>query len=153
MIRFLVICTYHPDTLTVRASFSVPGRGGVVGSGSANPSDWDTDRNARNRKFKMVGKSSLILKEDYSDDFPSDESVGEKSERKDDDLGIVSELINGVDVQANNKTGKQLADNMIASDQEPGNSFRNAKYARLVNEKQYINENYQLRSGTIWPFC
>lgn len=95
----------------------------------------------------MVGKSSLILKEDYSEDFPSDENADEKADSKD-DLGIVSELINGVETDGQNKTGKQLADNLISGEQEQRTSFRNAKYARLVNEKQYINENYQLRSGT-----
>lgn len=113
-----------------------------------SPSEWDTDRIARNRKFKMVGKSALVLKEDYSDDFPSDEDYGKKNNTKD-DLGSVEELINGVKTNTSAKTGKQISDNLVTSDQEGRNSFRNAKYARLVNEKQYINENYRLRTGKI----
>lgn len=147
------MCTYHPDTLTVRASFSVPGRGGVVGSGSAiSPSEWDNDRNARNRKFKMVGKSALVLKEDYTDDFPSDgdDKIGQRNKTADEqsDLGTVDELhINDFKSDANSTTA--IANNLVSSEQEGRTNFRNAKYARLVNEKQYINENYRMRSGNI----
>lgn len=145
-----MVCTYHPDTLTVRASFSVPGRGGVIGSGSAiSPSEWDNDRNARNRKFKMVGKSALVLKEDYTDDFPSDDDdkieARNKSDDDTNDLGTVDELhIN--DAKSNSST-VAIASNLVSSEQEGRTNFRNAKYARLVNEKQYINENYRMRSG------
>lgn len=144
--RFLVVCTYQPDTLTVRASFSVPGRGGVVGSGSAvSPSDWDTDRNARNRKFKMVGKSALVLKEDYSDDFPSEEQSDKDTGRS--DLLQVDEYVSGVKVNGTIKGSKQLADNLVISETDGRTNFRDAKYARLVNEKQNINENYRMDSG------
>lgn len=58
--RFLVVCTYQPDTLTVRASFSVPGKGDVA---PIQP-NWETDRSARDRKFRMVDKTALVLKQE-----------------------------------------------------------------------------------------
>lgn len=146
-----MVCTYQPDTLTVRASFSVPGRGGVVGAGSAvSPGEWDSDRNARNRKFKMVGKSALVLKEDYTDDFPSDEHADKDVGRS--DLTELDETNENSKGKANGttKNGKKMADNLVSSEQEARTSFRNAKYARLVNEKQYINESYRIGSGNIF---
>lgn len=128
----MVVCTYQPDTLTVRASFSVPGRGGVVGASSA-VNDWDTDRNARNRKFKMVGKSALVLKEDHNDDFPSEE----RPDTGRSDLTEVDENAGRTNNTA--KVGKKMADNLVTSEQEARTTFRNAKYARLINEKQYEN--------------
>lgn len=57
--RFLVVCTFQPDTLTVRARLALPGKGDVVAEDS-----WpERERSSRNRQFKMVDKSALILKE------------------------------------------------------------------------------------------
>jgi hypothetical protein len=57
--RFLVVCTFQPDTLTVRARLALPGKGDV-----AVDENWnDRERSSRNRQFKMVDKSALILKE------------------------------------------------------------------------------------------
>lgn len=57
--RFLVVCTFQPDTLTVRARLALPGKGDVVVD-----DNWhDRERSSRNRQFKMVDKSALILKE------------------------------------------------------------------------------------------
>ncbi|KAL7041067.1 hypothetical protein ACKWTF_000613 [Chironomus riparius] len=58
--RFLVVCTFQPDTLTVRARLALPGKGDVV----VEEDSWsDRERTSRNRQFKMVDKSALILKE------------------------------------------------------------------------------------------
>lgn len=57
--RFLVVCTFQPDTLTVRARLALPGKGDVVVDDNWN----DRERSSRNRQFKMVDKSALILKE------------------------------------------------------------------------------------------
>lgn len=59
--RFLVVCTFQPDTLTVRARLALPSRGGVS---SIDETEWpEQGRGARERQFNMVDKSSLILKE------------------------------------------------------------------------------------------
>lgn len=57
--RFLVVCTFQPDTLTVRARLALPGKGDVIVDEEWN----DRERTSRNRQFKMVDKSALILKE------------------------------------------------------------------------------------------
>lgn len=59
--RFLVVCTFQPDTLTVRARLALPSKGGA----SVVDEDlWpERERGARERQFKMVDKSALILKE------------------------------------------------------------------------------------------
>lgn len=59
--RFLVVCTFQPDTLTVRARLALPSKGGA----SVVEDDlWpERERGARERQFKMVDKSALILKE------------------------------------------------------------------------------------------
>lgn len=63
--RFLVVCTFHPDMLTVRASFSVPGRGGAT---AVSPDlNSNNGRNARERSFRLVNKSALVLKENDPD--------------------------------------------------------------------------------------
>lgn len=63
--RFLVVCSYHPETLTVRASFMVPGKGGAAAAVSTSP-EWQKiaqPRNGRERQFKLVGRNALVLKE------------------------------------------------------------------------------------------
>lgn len=59
--RFLVVCTFQPDTLTVRARLALPSKGG---SSVVEEDTWtERERGARERQFKMVDKSALILKE------------------------------------------------------------------------------------------
>lgn len=58
--RFLVVCTFQPDTLTVRARLALPNKG----ESSVDQESWpERERGARERQFKMVDKSALILKE------------------------------------------------------------------------------------------
>lgn len=59
--RFLVICTFQPETLMVRARLALPSKGGA--SAIADDSWPEQGRGARERQFNMVDKSSLILKE------------------------------------------------------------------------------------------
>lgn len=69
--RFLVLCTFQPDTLTVRARLALPGKGDVVVE-----DNWhDRERSSRNRQFKMVDKSALILKE--STDHSMENAIGD----------------------------------------------------------------------------
>lgn len=64
--RFLVVCSYQQEMLTVRASFMVPGKGGAEAETSP---EWQRiapppqSRNARERQFKLVGRNALVLKE------------------------------------------------------------------------------------------
>lgn len=60
--KFMVVCTFQPDTLTVRARLALPKKG------EANVIEdddfWiDRGRSARHQKWQMVDKSALILKE------------------------------------------------------------------------------------------
>jgi hypothetical protein len=69
--RFLVVCTFQPDTLTVRARLALPGKGEVNVEEEWN----DRERTSRNRQFKMVDKSALILKE--SNEHSMENAIGD----------------------------------------------------------------------------
>lgn len=84
--RFMVICTFQPDTLTVRAKLALPNRGGM---GRIDPEWWSeaSGRNARERQFKMVNKTALVLKEDYGE-------VPDALEHNEDEAdGFISEIV------------------------------------------------------------
>jgi hypothetical protein len=71
--RFLVVCTFQPDTLTVRARLALPSKGGAS---VMDEDSWPQhERGARNRQFKMVDKSALILKE--SSEHSMENSIGD----------------------------------------------------------------------------
>lgn len=71
--RFLVVCTFQPDTLTVRARLALPGKGGAS---VIDEDSWpERERGARGRQFKMVDKSALILKE--SNDQSMESAIGD----------------------------------------------------------------------------
>lgn len=71
--RFLVVCTFQPDTLTVRARLALPNKGDA----SILQDDmWpDRERGARERNFRMVDKSALILKE--SSEHSMENAIGD----------------------------------------------------------------------------
>ncbi len=62
------MCSYQPDTLTVRASFSVPSK-----SGLSPAQDNLGDRESRKRNFRMVGKEALLLKKESQFENLADE--------------------------------------------------------------------------------
>jgi hypothetical protein len=71
--RFLVVCTFQPDTLTVRARLALPSKGGVS---VMDEDSWpQQERGARGRQFKMVDKSALVLKE--SSEQSMENSIGD----------------------------------------------------------------------------
>lgn len=71
--RFLVVCNFPSDTLTVRARLALPGKGGASAVVDDN---WpERERGARERQFKMVDRSALILKE--SNEQSMDSAVGD----------------------------------------------------------------------------
>lgn len=79
--RFVVVCTYQPETLTVRASFAVPGRGGAT----VMSPDWHKEhaRSGRERNFRMVHRNELITKEndpdrsDFTGEAESENMIGD----------------------------------------------------------------------------
>ncbi|XP_058056651.1 uncharacterized protein LOC131208025 [Anopheles bellator] len=76
--RFVVVCTFQPDTLTVRARLALPGKGGAA---PVPTSEWwpANGRNARVRQFNMIGKSGLVLKgvgAADDDDLPVEDEPG-----------------------------------------------------------------------------
>lgn len=124
--RFVVVCTYQPDTLTVRASFSVPGKAGVA----AVQPHWDSDRSGRDRKFRMVNKSALILKEETSD-------VDVNSSQENDSVNSVAN-IKEVTIQPNGRESDNIMDNLVG-----GNDQRLvSKYDRLVNSDPNTRSKY-----------
>lgn len=53
------MCSYQPNTLTVRTSFSVPSKTLLP-----SPKHNNTDRGSRKISLRMVGKEALLLKEE-----------------------------------------------------------------------------------------
>lgn len=116
--RFMVVCTFQPNTLTVRARLVLPGRGGAQQASSTQ--DWWTDngRSARERQFKMVNKTALVLKEDY-DEVPT--------------VAVTEEIEELPAVVANS------AENVI---QGSSDSQQEAQFARLRDERQHVPDSY-----------
>lgn len=123
------MCTYQPDTLTVRASFSVPGKAGVA----AVQPQWESDRSGRDRKFRMVNKSALILKEETSD-------VDANSSQESDSVNSVSK-IKEVTNQENRRRSGNIMDNVINGEDQRLVS----KYDRLVNSDPNIRSKCCLK--------
>lgn len=76
--KFIVKCTFQPDTRTVRARLALPSKKGEADVVADDDYAFDKARNARNQKWFMVDKSALIRKEEYDDavntisKFPND---------------------------------------------------------------------------------
>lgn len=121
--RFLVVCSYQPDTLTVRASFSVPGKAGVAAV--AEP-QWDAgDRSGRQRKFRMVGKEALVLREASSDD-DADEQLAAEQRSPTSGFRTARRRMDVADGQA---------ENLVDGDAGERTAFKMSKYARLVHDE------------------
>lgn len=125
--RFLVVCTFQPDTLTVRARLALPSKGGA----SVVDEDlWpERERGARERQFKMVDKSALILKE--SSEQSMENAVG--------DIDNLTEKI-----LAHGKA--QIASNTIEKKKfnEP---LKNARYLRYSSD--YESSPHFLRFDSV----
>ncbi|XP_055545909.1 uncharacterized protein LOC129730536 [Wyeomyia smithii] len=150
--RFVVVCTFQPDTLTVRARLALPGKG-KGGAAPAPASDWwpATGRNGRVRQFNMVDKTGLVLKtsdeEEVEDILPA--QVKEVQEK---DLIKQSVIV----ANATEKTPKheisskenEITDkktNRRRSDKT--DAYRDAKYARLFESKVPTVMNDDVGSG------
>ena len=89
---------------TVRASFSVPGRGGVASVEENDPFQPDSEENRMGRGqrlMKYVDKSALVLKEE-DDDAVADLSIAAKSSEESE--ALVKEI-----KEAHNSTQQQTA--------------------------------------------
>lgn len=119
--RFMVLCTFHPEMLTVRASFSVPGRGGVA----PLPEDFqENGRSARERQFRLVDKTALVLKENDPD---RDEGVFSLEEFK---AQTTDEL------EKKLRDSRKIEENLIENEVEKEKVNRNIYFSRLVDDRQ-----------------
>ncbi|KAL9708041.1 hypothetical protein quinque_011559 [Culex quinquefasciatus] len=133
--RFVVVCTFQPDTLTVRARLALPSKG--KGGASVVPQSewWPTGgRNARVRQFNMVDKSSLVLK--GSDEEEVEDLVPAKVEEvTEEEVGNSTEA-SGVGKQELSSKENEIAERKVnwrrVDKSEP---LRDAKYARLFESK------------------
>lgn len=114
--RFLVVCTFQPDTLTVRARLALPGKGDVVPEDDAWP---ERERNSRNRQFKMVDKSALILKE--SSEHSVENAIG--------DIENLTEKILTKEVPQPSSSSSTVKE-------KKSFSYKNARFSRYATEKE-----------------
>lgn len=124
--RFLVVCTFQPDTLTVRARLALPSKGGASVIYEDN---WaERERGARERNFKMVDKSALVLKE--SGEQSMENSIDNLTEK----------------ILAQEKS--DVSDNAIDAKkyQEP---LKNARYSRHLSENGKGRSNDFLRIDSL----
>uniref|UniRef100_A0A182MWV5 ZP domain-containing protein n=1 Tax=Anopheles culicifacies TaxID=139723 RepID=A0A182MWV5_9DIPT len=133
--RFVVVCTFQPDTLTVRARLALPGKGGAA---PVPTSEWwpANGRNARVRQFNMVDKSGLVLKgtEDERDEQHND---------LEEDTGVPAEVreLPAVEAESQKKASSVEKSDELSTLKVPnhhvGSGTKNgANYARLLNEQQ-----------------
>jgi large-conductance mechanosensitive channel len=124
--RFLVVCTFQPDTLTVRARLALPGKGDVVPEGES----WsERERESRNRQFKMVDKSALILKE--SSENSMENAIG--------DIENLTEKI----------LSQMLRENSFDKSKK-FNSFKNARYSRyFADQKREVFQTEAFVGGIV----
>lgn len=150
--RFVVLCTFQPDTLTVRARLALPGKGRGGAAPVPMTDYWPaTGRNARVRQFNMVDKTSLVLKasdeEEVEDLLPAhikeveendanaqaDQEVGTESNSVTERTFTKQELNSKENEIAERKSNRRRADKS-----EP---LRDAKYARLFETKTVAGDN------------
>ena len=139
--RFLVVCSYQHDMLTVRASFSVPGKGGVETSPEWQKISQPPSRNARERQFKLVGRNALVLKENDVD------------EDKEKDTGVSLLESEGSQFKYPAQVPDVLDNSIVAVDDEV--NLNRANYQRLIHDDQsgrssgsYSGFTGQSRSGS-----
>uniref|UniRef100_A0A1S4GWI0 Uncharacterized protein n=1 Tax=Anopheles gambiae TaxID=7165 RepID=A0A1S4GWI0_ANOGA len=136
--RFVVVCTFQPDTLTVRARLALPGKGGAAPVPS---SEWwpAQGRNARVRQFNMVDKSGLVLK--GAGTTGSEDERNDVAEQLEEDSGVPAEVRELPAVEADSQKKASSDEEQLLNDvkSSPSNS-RGTKsagnYARLLNEQQ-----------------
>uniref|UniRef100_A0A182SJ25 ZP domain-containing protein n=1 Tax=Anopheles maculatus TaxID=74869 RepID=A0A182SJ25_9DIPT len=133
--RFVVVCTFQPDTLTVRARLALPGKGGAA---PVPTSEWwpANGRNARVRQFNMVDKSSLVLKGTEDDVQAPQHNDVEQTQPQDEDTGVPAEVreLPAVEADSQKKATSSSSSSVEKSDDKSSKSASN--YARLLNEQR-----------------
>lgn len=124
--RFLVVCTFQPDTLTVRARLALPSKGDA----SVMEQDmWpERERGARERQFKMVDKSALILKE-------SNEQSMENA------IGDIENLTEKILLQEKS----QITSNTIVG-KKRNEPLKNARYSRYSSDYESSSGFFRIDS-------
>ncbi|XP_050076787.1 uncharacterized protein LOC126563961 isoform X1 [Anopheles maculipalpis] len=131
--RFVVVCTFQPDTLTVRARLALPGKGGAA---PVPTSEWwpATGRNARVRQFNMVDKSSLVLK-GTEDDEPPHNGVEQQQPQEEDDTGVPAEVRELPAVEADSQKKASTGSSSVEKSEDKSSKSA-SNYARLLNEQR-----------------
>ncbi|XP_058453943.1 uncharacterized protein LOC131431965 [Malaya genurostris] len=140
--RFVVVCTFQPDTLTVRARLALPGKG----KGGASPvamSEWwptNSGRNGRVRQFNMVDKSGLVLKtsdeEEVEDVLPARvEEIPEDNAIDPGRKSLNSTKSSSKQDSSSSKENEILQKKSNRRRSEKTEGFRDVKYARLLDSK------------------
>ncbi|KAG5675590.1 hypothetical protein PVAND_005483 [Polypedilum vanderplanki] len=125
--KFLVVCTFQPDTLTVRAKLALPSKNGEVIPDDEEQQMWspDRERSSRNRQFKMVDKSALILKE--SNEHSIENAIG--------DIENLTEKI-----LAKEKISQVHIANEL-NEKKNSESFKNPRFSRYATEHEKNNNS------------
>ncbi|XP_037903073.1 uncharacterized protein LOC119646633 [Hermetia illucens] len=144
--RFVVVCTFQSGIQTVRASFSIPGKG----KASSVVIPEESERSGRERQFRMVDKSALILKE--HDEPEVDEKVEEVKESQtvqpttqvfefedtENAVAVREEIVPGVN-EADIKSLDIPEENILKEAQPEPNQRVN--FAKLIDETYTVNES------------
>lgn len=129
--RFLVMCTFTPDTLTVRARLALPGKGGAS---AMEPDDlWLDKRSGRERQFKMVDKTALVLKESDQDERSNENAIPDIENLTEKIMSLISNPDNPKSSPPLTQTKKTVE------------YYKDARYSRLSSSDGYSNE-----SSTFW---
>lgn len=126
--RFLVVCTFQPDTLTVRARLALPSKGGASAMGEDL---WpERERGARERQFKMVDKSSLVLKES-----------GEQS--MENAIGDIENLTEKILAQEKSEISTNTISKVMKKPVEP---LKNARFSRYSTDYESPSDFFRIDS-------
>uniref|UniRef100_A0A182NE88 ZP domain-containing protein n=1 Tax=Anopheles dirus TaxID=7168 RepID=A0A182NE88_9DIPT len=141
--RFVVVCTFQPDTLTVRARLALPGKGGAA---PVPTSEWwpANGRNARVRQFNMVDKSGLVLR--GSEDDLEQEPEDQRNHVDEEDTGVPAEVreLPAVEADSRNKaTSVEKLDEELSVAKLPSNQRGGAFAKSAVNHALLSNEQEQ----------
>ncbi|XP_065093311.1 uncharacterized protein LOC135713987 isoform X2 [Ochlerotatus camptorhynchus] len=150
--RFVVVCTFQPDTLTVRARLALPGKGRGGAAPVPMTDYWPaTGRNARVRQFNMVDKTSLVLKASDEEEVEDILPAHVKEVEENDVIGQVDQEVftesSSVTDRPSTKQELNSKENEIAERKgnrrraDKSEPLRDAKYARLFETKTAAGDN------------
>jgi len=132
---------------TVRASFTVPGKGGVVAAVDNDPFESDERMGREQRHMRYVNKSELVLKE-HSEELPTEETaiVEEVHDPALDEANTTEDVKNSVaniehiipGLNENHIKHENLAKS--SHKELPVANARLAKYAKLVIDQPADNK-------------